>query len=90
MKAWRTEPRGSSYDWEGVECYNFKPDSHALFSIEVQALVLSLSFSLFSLLSLFSLFLLIFVFSMRFSEEEKVLSLHSLLPFSFLRSLSSA
>lgn len=50
MKAWWTaEPRGSSYDWEGAECYNFKPDSHALFSVGVQVLSLSLS----SLLSLF-------------------------------------
>lgn len=44
MKAWRTEPRGSSCDWEGAECYNFKPDSHALFSVEIwRSLSLSLS-----------------------------------------------
>lgn len=44
MKAWWTaEPRGSSYNWEGAECYNFKPDSHALFSAKVHRQALSFS-----------------------------------------------
>lgn len=46
MKAWWTAgPRGSSYDWEGAECYNFKPDSHALFSASLSLFLLSSDFS---------------------------------------------